>query len=138
MGSILTAPPPLYDTVPDSLQVIIRNCMAHHQHPAPFLPNYGVNYPLEHEKLLDYHAKTMTIEQLAKYADLVCLVMCDDQAFIDDSLNSFSSTLVHEHMNMTTLGNLACLILHSGKSSETFKPKIQEFRDFILEYQRRM
>jgi hypothetical protein len=86
-------------------------------HPAQYLPNYGMAADL---KTLDEVFKTihlMPLEEQAKYADVICRQMATDVVFVQRQLGGIEATLGRESygkMNATTVGNLAYLALNAS------------------------
>ena len=80
MGTVAARLPfePLFHDVPSDCVPIIRRALRDGWHPAPRLPNFGINYDVTSEAELKRKAATMPAERLAQYADLVCMCIASD------------------------------------------------------------
>ena len=120
-----TVPPPLFTTVDATTKEIIKTALRNNEHPSMHLDhlNYGVGYDLRYEYVLRRCLKTMKIEQLAEYCDLVIRSTSDDVEFSPKYFSDFE-TYANDELkqfcddNFTTLANFAWLSLHAPHENE--------------------
>jgi hypothetical protein len=130
-------PPPLFKSVDDKTKEIIQTALRNNQHPSMFLHhlNYGVGYDLRYEGVLRRHLKTMKIEEVAEYCDLVMRTIGDDIEFAPKYASTFGDLHANEQIkrtfdrNFTSLANFAWLALHAPDETDR-----NSYRNFIVSY----
>lgn len=136
MGNTAICPPPLFSdaTIEQAWIDTVKEKLANHEHPAPYLPNFGVGFDMKNEAALKFHIKSMPIDQMAEYCDLVCRVATKDPdyiKFMETSDPPSTETVMDAfRQNVSSLCNCAYMALYAPDESTRNK-----YLEYVTAYQ---